>query len=195
MGTGQGIFCPPEGLSVEGQARWWLTELDMFMMAHNSGIIPANVMAAIEQITKDNDLAFKIIDDEKVRGLNNEERGRIFYRLTNGGEWTGRKQGAPTKTLQDLRIAYELRDITDQKTRRDALATEIKEQSGGMVSDDGVYRRLRRIENLWQSVRHYEPEILGCILNNIHEDDMSITEDTIHCMAKLLIELNLLPND
>lgn len=194
MGTGQGIFCPPEGLSVEGQARWWLSELDMFMVAHNSGIIPANVMAAIEQITKDNDLAHKIIDEKKVRGLTNGERSRLFHVLTNGGEWAGRKQGPATKTIQDLRLAYEVREVSDTNTRK-ALLTDAIIKLSGVRSEDALYRRLRRIEQLWQSVCHYKPEVIANILDSCSSENISITNETIHRMAELLNAFYELPED
>jgi len=195
MDSGYGVFCPPEGLTTEEQARWWLSEPVMFMMAVNNGSIPSNVMAAIEETTKDHGHAFKIIDEKRVRGLTNEERSRLFYILTNGGEWSGRKQGASTKTLQNLRLAYATREISDLNTRRDMLSDAILKQSGGMISKDGIYRRIRRIDQLWQSVCHYKPGVIACIVNSCPEDDISITEDTIHWMAGLLNAFNELPDD
>lgn len=179
MSEVQGLSCPPDGLTALGQARWWLREPEKLLFALRNGCITPEVMSACEQVAKGNDLAFKVIDTKKIKGLSNEERSLIFNVLTDGVEWTGQAQGAPSKALSDLRMAYSIKDVTDSNERSKLLHDAIIAESGCMSEDDSIYRRAKRIEAFWASVITFPPIVIDSFLNNVHPDDEPMTQKQI----------------
>lgn len=178
------LLQPPEGLTLHEQARWWTRHPVEMLLALNQGKIISEVLEECLQIGKDADLAMKISDREKVTGLNNEERKRIFFLLTDGGELGDPRKGRPSKALPDLRIAYSIRDIYDAQAREQALHDAVVADSGVMEADS-IYRRIRRIEKLWSTVKHFRPEAIDLLLRNSSNDDDCTQEQLIFLLESM----------
>ena len=167
------LLQPPEGLTLREQARWWLSHPVELQMALLQKEITPDVWEECICVAKDNDLAMKIADPKKVNGLGNEERKRLLFLLTDGGELGDPRQGRPSKVLTDLRIANSIRDISDFHTRERALRDAVIADSG-VMADDSIYRRMKRIEKLWVTVEHFKPEVIDLFLrNSTDKDDFS----------------------
>jgi hypothetical protein len=164
------IISPPHGSSIREQARWWMFRGELAALALSNGMIPDNVIEAIKLASSDNDLAFKIIDKKKVESLANEERSRLFSLLTDGGEWSGQKMGAPSKAVSDLRMAFDIREIVDDKERYDQLKNAIFTESGGCIEISAIKLRIKRIENLWQQVNQLNPLFIKAFLEACPDD-------------------------
>lgn len=165
---------PPEGLSIHEQARWWSKHPAELEFALSQGTITPEVWEECLQVGKDVDLAMKIADRNKVTGLDLEERKRLFFLLTDGGELEKPSRGRPSKALPDLRIAYALREISDPQARVKALHDAVVADSG-VMEEDSIYRRIKRIEKLWSKVKHFKLETINLFLiNSKNEDDFSI---------------------
>lgn len=173
----QGILCPPEGLTVREQARWWAGEPEMLMVALANDDISPDVMSEIARVAKQNDLAFKVANRKKVDGLTNDDRDEIFSMLTDGGECPVPRQGPPSKALTDLRFAYDIREVTEQAQRRKLLREAILKEFA--VSDEAVNKRIQRIEKLWQSLIHIDSDLIGSLLQASQPDD-TLTYEDIH---------------
>lgn len=155
--SGKGILNPPDGLTVREQARWWVKEPEMLLVAMSNGNISPEVMDAIERAAKDNDLAFKVIDSTKVDGLTNEDRSRLFALSTDGGDWMPSKRGRSSKALSNLRMAFKIREVSDEPTRKKMLTEAIYAESNGMIEKDAVRKRIKEIEKLWESISSVNP--------------------------------------
>jgi hypothetical protein len=163
---------PPDGMSLREQARWWLSEIELFLFASINKTIPEEVMQEIERCAKDNDLAMKIADRNKVKKvLTNKERARLFSLLTDGGELVEPKQGRYSKVLSDLYMAYSVREISDPQEKKQLLRDAIINESGAMA-EDSIYKRIMRIKKLWQSVSHFPPEIIETFVKISQEEKL-----------------------
>lgn len=170
------LLSPPDGLSLREQAQWWLRNPDMFMYACVQKTISDEVMQEIELAAKDNDLAMKVADRDRVDGLSNEERRRLFCLLTGGAEISEPRRGRPSMAVADLRIANSVRGISDPEVRKQALHDAVI--ASGFVAEDSAYRRIKRIEDLWRAVSHFKPEVLDQFLHEC-SDEKSFSEDDI----------------
>lgn len=164
------MLSPPDGLTGHDQARWWMARGELAALAMSNNMIPDDVIEAIKLASSDNDLAFKIINKKKVDGLANEERSRLFSLLTDGGEWSGQKMGAPSKAVFDLRMAFAIREIEADKERADLLETAIFTESGGCIEISAIKLRIKRIENLWQQVNRLNPLLIKAFLEACPDD-------------------------
>jgi len=181
---------PPDGLSAGEQARWWLREPEMLLVAQFNGDISEQVMQAIERAAKDNDLAHKIIDAKKVDGLTNAERSRLFEILTDGGAWEPKRKGPPSTALSDLRIAFELKNVLDSEERKQKLSAAIHQDfGGGKVEADRIRKRIKRIEALWEAVRQFDHDVIASLLEDISDYD-NMDADMIPRILSILSKLS-----
>ncbi|RII28906.1 MAG: hypothetical protein CXR31_03265 [Geobacter sp.] len=176
------VLSPPDGLSMREQARWWTCNPESLLAALKNGTISGELFNAIERAAKDTDLAMKIADREQVNGLTQEERGRLFSLLTDGGELGGPKKGAPSRALSDLCMAHAIKHITDPHKRKQELRKAIVAELGGTAEEDRIRKRIKRIEDLWRLASQFNPNSIEMLLvglesNKVHDPDNPVILD------------------
>jgi hypothetical protein len=186
----KGILYPPDGLTINEQARWWMSDAVMLQVGLTNKEISKEVMLAIKQVAKDNDLAYKIIDDKIVKGLTNEERGRLYFVLTVGGEWQGNDKSRPPETVRDLLLALSTQGIESPRELNTALRSVTgkyptrKTKRGKPSNNISHYKK--RLDDLLSRFAETNHEDLRRILEIATEENVKMSEKEIRLQLDLL---------
>lgn len=174
---------PPDGLTIRETARWWAGEPIKLTDAFKRNAITEDVVAAIIQVTKDNDLAHKIIDAKMVKGLYNEERSRLYYLLTDGGEWEGKSRTRPPETVRDLILAFKIQDIDSARERNKVLRSVTGKYSKDVNNIGHLHKHL---VDLLARFADADKDDLRKILKHATDENIKLSEDEIHLQLELV---------
>lgn len=117
-----GIPYPPEGLSPQDEAKWWMQNPEWMLMAIVNDTLTPEIKEEIKRVDEDIQSAYRVIDRKKVPGLSEKQRGRMFELLTGGGIYSPRnaKRGRKPSVKQSLKVAEDMEGFSGREANHAA---------------------------------------------------------------------------